>query len=238
MNDLFQPDQADERTTILNKWKDKPVEELLAAKAESDLYIKTLEKQKDEQRNDLLRLTEELNKRNNLAELIDQLNRQQTSLPPQSPSENTEKPVSPDEIEQRILSKIEHNKIKEIQDKNLSQVQNKLKERFGQHTADVLREQTQSLGLTEEYVNNLAKTSPEAFFRMMGLDQQRDSTNIAPPRSEMRNDNFMPRSTKRTWSWYQDLKAKNPAEYWSPKTQLQMHKDAETLGNAFEDGDY
>lgn len=238
MTDLFTPDQADERSAIIAKWKDKPAEELLSAKAESDLYIKTLERQKDEQRNDLLRLTEELNKRNNLADLIDQLNKHQTSLPPQTPSENTEKTVSPDEIEQRILSKIEMNKLREIQDKNLTQVQNKLRERFGQHTAEILREQTQTLGLTEEYVNNLAKTSPEAFFRLMGLDQTRDTTNIAPPRSERRNDSFIPKTQKRTWSWYQDLKVKNPAEYWAPKTQLQMHKDAETLGAAFEDGDF
>jgi hypothetical protein len=44
--------------------------------------------------------------------------------------------------------------------------------------------------------------------------------------------------SKRTWRWYQDLKAKDSNKYWHPKTQVQMHKDAEALGDAFADGDF
>ena len=43
---------------------------------------------------------------------------------------------------------------------------------------------------------------------------------------------------RRTWSYYQDLKTKNPTEYWRTKTQVQMHKDALALGEAFADGDF
>lgn len=238
MNDLFQPDLGDEKQALISKWKDKPREELELAKAESDLYIKTLERQKDEMRNDLLKKNEDLNARTNLEDLIERLN-SQPSLSPQSPRDNTEKPaINPDEIELRILKTIENNKLKEIENANLLQVQNKLKDRFGQHTSEILKEQADTLGLSEKDVNDLAKKSPEAFFRMLGLDQAKDTTNIAPPRNERRNDSFVPKSQKRTWTWYQDLKTKNPNEYWSPKTQLQMHKDAETLGSTFEDGDF
>ena len=43
---------SNERDEITAKWKDKPQDELLKAKVESDLYIKTLERQKDELRNE------------------------------------------------------------------------------------------------------------------------------------------------------------------------------------------
>ncbi len=42
----------------------------------------------------------------------------------------------------------------------------------------------------------------------------------------------------RTWAFYQELKKSNPTEYWRPKTQVQMHKDAEALGDAFANGDF
>jgi hypothetical protein len=236
-------DQPDEREELFNKWKTKfpdAPEELLNAKVESDLYVRTLERQKDEFRNDNLRFQEELKTRENLQSLIDKLNVGQAT-PPATPPASQEKPISglsPEDVENLVLSKIEQTKKLEAENKNFEQVQSKLRERFGSNTSSVLREQAQTLGLSDEDVNNLAKKSPEAFFRIMGLNQQVREDFIAPPRSGTRNDNFAPRTEKRTWSWYQNLKKTNYNLWSDPKTQLQMHKDAATLGAAFEDGDF
>jgi hypothetical protein len=43
---------------------------------------------------------------------------------------------------------------------------------------------------------------------------------------------------QRTWDWYQKLKVSDPKKYYSPETNVQMHKDALSLGEAFEDGDF
>ena len=73
----------------------------------------------------------------------------------------------------------------------------------------------------------------------MGLDQQpMIDTFQAPPRATQRSDSFAPKSTKRTWSYYQDLKKSDPKAYNNPKTIVQMHKDYAELGSTFEDGDF
>ena len=43
---------------------------------------------------------------------------------------------------------------------------------------------------------------------------------------------------KRTWTYYQEIRHKDPHKYLMPKIQVQMMKDAAALGEAFKDGDY
>lgn len=239
--DLFDgADQgADLRVELENKWKEKTPEELLKAKIDSDLYIKTLEKQKDEMRNDVLRLNEELSARTNLQDLIDRLNQQQQSPDPAPRVEDqSAKGLAPEDVERLVLAKIEQSKLAEKENDNLSRVHSKLKERFGDNTARILKEQANTLGLSNDDVNALARKSPEAFFRLMGLNERPREDFMAPPRNDRRNDNFAPTTEKRTWTWYQNLKRTNPTLYFDPKTQVQMHRDAASLGNSFEDGDF
>lgn len=239
MDNLFADQQPDDRTEILNKWKDKSAEELLNAKIESDLYIRTLEKQKDELRQDYIRAQENAQASANLQDLIDRLNTQTPSqTPTPTPNENTAQ-YDPEEARKIARMEIAEAKLREQENANLSQVHNKLREKFGANTAALLREQANTLGLSDKDVNELAKKSPEAFFRMMGLqDQPRENNFMAPPRNDLRNDHFSPRQQKRDWAFYQDMKKNNPTQYWNPKTQVQMHKDAGMLGDAFETGDF
>lgn len=238
MDDLFTPDQANDltlRDQLTQKWKEKFPEappELIEAKVESDVYIKTIERQKDELRSDFLKAQEEIQARANLQELIDRLNQQATpaAITPKPEEKPLQNPVDFDKL---FEQKFEAKKLADREIENFNRVQNKLRERFGNSAGSVLQEQAQTLGLSKEDVNSLAKKSPDAFFRMLGLDQQKEDLFMAPPRSNVRSDHFAPKATKRDWNYYQDLKKKNPTEYWAPKTQLQMHRDADALGDAF-----
>jgi len=228
-----------EREEILAKWKDKPAEELLKAKVESDLYIKTLERQKDELRSDYLKQREELLAKAKFEELIDRYEKAPKDVQVAAPQANDESPkYDPKDVESLVLKKIEETKVLEKQTQNFNQVQEKLKERFGSNYLTVLREQQNSLGLSDSDVNALAQKSPEAFFRVMGLNQEPQQNFQTPPRSQQRNDNFAPRQEKRTWSWYQELKKRDYKAWSDPKTQLQMHRDSAQLGKDFEDGDF
>ena len=222
------------RVSLTNKWKEKfpsADEELIRSKVDSDLYIKTLERQKDELRTDFMKAQEEIQKGKALEDLIDKLNHKDTTPPANTPpKENTPPPsLSLTDVDKWYAEK----KRAEIESQNFSAVQNKLMERFGQRAGDFLQEQAQTLGLTKEEVNSLAKKSPEAFYRTMGLNQQGQDLFMAPPRSDNRPSSFSPQPVKRDWNFYQDMKAKNSKQYWDPKTQLQMHRDAEALGEAF-----
>ena len=66
-----QVDQTkNDREELLSKWKDKSKEEILAAKIESDLFIKTQNARFDNIRDDYLKLREEANATASLKELI------------------------------------------------------------------------------------------------------------------------------------------------------------------------
>jgi len=227
-----QPD-ASLREEILNKWKDKPVEDLLKAKVESDLYIKSLERQKDELRADYLKQRDELLTKAKFEEYLQKmetLKDGQVTTP--TVNEVSEPKYDPKEIESIVLNKISESKKIEKETENFNTVQNKLKERFGRDYQIILREQQINLGLSDNDVNDLAKKSPEAFFRMMNLNDTKDPFQ-APPRSNQRNDSFAPKVSKRDYNYYQELKKTNPRLYLDPKIAVQMHNDAIELGDAF-----
>jgi hypothetical protein len=232
-----------ERDEILNKWKDKTPEELLKAKVESDLYIKTLERQKDEFRNDFLKMSEESKAQAKLQDLIDRLERRENTNDntPTTREEHVEKPTfDRTELESLISTKIQETEMNKKKSDNFRMVQSKLKEEFGDNFQPVLQERMNQLGLTTEEINNLAMRSPTAFYNMIGMGQQRQGGEDfqSPPRNTQRSDSFSPKSPKRSWSFYQNMKKTDPKTYWDPKTQVQMHKDSSTLGDAFEDGDF
>lgn len=237
--DLFNtPDPAETEETLkaqitakINEKFPDADPELKRMKIESDLYIKTIERQKDEMRNDLMKAQEEVQKGKAIDDLLTQLNRRENTPPAQTPpKENTPPPsLGLDDVEKWYASK----QRAEVEAKNFNIVQTKLQERYGQSAGEFLQEQAQTLGLTKEEVNSLAKKSPEAFFRTMGLNQQGQDLFMAPPRSDNRQGSFSPKPTKRDWNYYENLKTTNLKQYWDPKTQLQMHRDAEALGDAF-----
>jgi len=239
MTNLFEalpadPQDVSLREEITNKWKDKPIEELLKAKVESDLYIKSLERQKDELRDDYLKQRDELLTKAKFEEYINQmktLNDGQVTEP--KVNEVSEPKYDPKEIESLVLNKINETKKIEKETENFNVVQSKLKERFGNNYQQVLREQQLNLGLSDNDVNDLAKKSPEAFFRMMNLNQDRQDTFQTPPRNNHRSDTFAPKVQKRDYNYYQELKKTNPRLYLDPKIAVQMHNDAVEQGEAF-----
>lgn len=253
MNDLFEGKQdnllpLNENTDYFaelvgenKKFKDEKA--LAKGKYEADLYVKSLEKSLDEMRSDY----EEARKQNmagaRLEELIDRLNKSSNSNseqnPPAKEDGNTPNTVKPEDFNKLIEAKIAETKVREKEEANYENVQAKLRERFGNNAANVLEQQRQTLGLSVDDTKALARKSPAAFFRLMQLDQTQQQDGFqSPPRSNIRNDNFLPNVQKRTWSWYQDLKKKDRALYYAPKTIGQMHRDHAELGREFEDGTF
>lgn len=226
---------SNEREEILAKWKDKPAEEVLKAKVESDLYIKTLERQKDELRADYLKQREELLAKAKFEELVDRLQNPDPRQVTPPIVNDTEKPTyDPLEMDALFEKKIAQSKLKDKETTNFNTVQNKLQERFGTTYHSVLKEQQNTLGLTDDDVNSLAKKSPEAFFRIMGLNEQKTESFQTPPRSAQRADSFAPKGqNKRDWAYYQELKKTQPLIYLDPKLSVQMHNDAIEQGDAF-----
>lgn len=221
--------------------KFKTVQDLARGKYEADVHIGILEKTQDQLRADYLKLNEESQARAKLQELVDQLKVPQkqptNSEQPLANVDNTKPPVDFDSL---INSKMEARELSKKQAGNFKIVQDKLMERFGSNYQTVLKQQSAELQLTSDYVNDLARRSPEAFFRTMGLNEPERKDNFQPPfKSNQRSDSFNQKgSQKRTWAYYQELKKTNPKLYYDPKIVVQMDKDYQDLGKVFEDGDF
>lgn len=216
-------------------------EDLARGKYEADQYIEILKKRQDELRADYLKLRDENASKAKLEDLIKQMENQRlASSESTQANEDTKKPAfDPAELDALMSNKIQQHELQRKESDNLNSVMSKLKEQYGSNYVSVLQTKTEELGLSKDDVNTLARKSPKAFFNTLGLGQQQQESFSAPPRSAQRNDNFAPRGAqKRTWSYYQDMKRKDPAAWLNPKIAVQMQQDAIDLGEAFRDGDY
>ena len=220
------------------KYKDNKA--FARSRVEADFHIKKIEQENEELRTMALKLREENIAKATFEDLIDRASKtkQQTETVT-TQTEVKEKPFDPEQVKSLVSEEYQRLEFSRKQDANFKIVEDKLKERFGTNYKTILREQIDELGLTAEDINALARKSPNAFFKTMGLDQQSNQEQFqTPPRSQRISDNFKPNTQKRTWSYYKNLKKDNPSLYQNPKTQVQMQRDYVELGEAFEDGDF
>src|SRR4051812_7816625 len=167
MTDLFTTDSGDQtesqRQEILNKWKDKPVEELLKAKVEADLFINTLTKRTDDLSKDYLAMKTQLDATASLQELRDQIVNAKATSNSESPHANEgneSQKVEPVDLDKKFKTLYEETRRAEKQLENVNAVQAKLKERFGSNYQEVLRD----TGLSDNRIREIAAESPEAIF--------------------------------------------------------------------------
>lgn len=242
------PVKVDDSVNYLNELvgegkKFKTVEDLAKGKALADGYVDHLKSRLDEMRGDYTRLREEQAARAKLEDLLDQINtgrtQQKTETHQEPDVKQQQMPFDPKEMESLVQSKIlEHESSKKQQD-NYNLVRNKLQERLGDNYQAVLKEQTENLGLTEAFVNDLARNHPQVLFKTLGLDTIPNREGfMSPPRSNTRSDSFKPNVQKRSWSYYQKMKRDDPKKYRDSQTHVQMWKDHIELGKEFEDGDF
>lgn len=231
------PDNNADRTALLEKWKAKTPEEVLAAKVESDLYIKTLTSRMDDLTKDHLKLMEESKAKAQLQDLIDRLEKrgegQDDSQQNQQGIENQQPSFKPEDIEKIVLDKLTQADQRKAQENNFKTVQAALKERLGDNHQEILKQRREELGLTKEFADELARNHPTVFLKTFGLEEQHQDPYRAPPRSNVRPSAFAPKVQVRDWNYYQELKKNNPRIYLDPKIAVQMHEDAIALGDRF-----
>lgn len=213
--------------------KFKDTESLAKGKYEADTYIKTLEHKLDTTMADWAKEREEYNTRAKLQDLVDQLSRQQPQDQLTPPPVQGEKPsLDLTQIKSLVSEEMSQIEKQRRQKENFDRVQKTLKDRFGSSLNDRLQE----IGLDGTSAAQIAKDNPDLLLRALGTNQQQSPGFQAPPRN---SSGFTPQPPqKRTWSYYQELRKKNPNLYYDPKTNVQMQKDYIALGTAFEDGDF
>lgn len=221
--------------------KFKDTRELAKSKAHADSLIKLHETQMDQMREEMEKLRDENMAKAKLTDLLDQWQNREKA-PPQKKTKDEDKSPSMDtkQIESLIDTRLQDREQSRKQTDNYNFVKTKLIEQHGREYDKALSQQMSDLGIDEKYLNDMARNAPKALLKMLGIDENppvRDPFR-APPRSQMNQNQYKPLTQERTWDWYQKLKEANPKKYYTRETNVQMHKDALSLGDRFEDGDF
>lgn len=236
MADSLLPDDPmpDDRDAILNKWKDKTREEILEAKVNSDLFIKSQNARFDDLKKDYLELRDRHQASTELADLVTQIKESRASgnQIPDTQRETIPPAIKPEDIQALVQKHLADYQMTTKQQENFNNMQAKLKERYGENYTGHYKQRLDELGLTKEQADDMAKNQPSVFRKSFDLDIQPGIPQQSLPRSQ-RQTNFAPAIAKRDWNYYQEMKKNNPKMYLDPKIAIQMHDDAIALGADF-----
>jgi hypothetical protein len=207
-------------------------------KVEGDMYVEHLKRLRDEDRQDNAAMREQYKAGPKIQELINQLTSGRTQNEANHVVPEPQPEVDLNKIQELVNAQIQASKQVDRENSNATEVERKLSEHYGPNYRQVLKQQVDQLGLTPEFVNDLARKHPQVLYRTLGLDGKTSDNFQTPVSSSVRQDPSSPNANKRTWSYYQKMRKDNPNLYRDPKTVNQMFKDANELGSSFEDGDY
>lgn len=211
--------------------KFKDLEALAYGKHQSDSYIKTLERQLDQLKSDYSEARSELKSRAKFEELADRLVRPREQI--YEPKAEVKPEIDMNQLKSLISEELKATETQKKQEENLKLVRSKLSEAFG----DKLESKLEEIGLDGKTAAQVARLNPQLVLKALGVtDQKPVEPGFRPP---PHNAGFNQKpEQQRTWAYYQELRKTNPKLFYDAKTNVQMQKDYQALGQAFEDGDF
>lgn len=238
---MSQEGQTTALETLVGEGKKfKDLEALAVGKVEADAFIATLQ-------NQINVLAEELKNANISAERKSTLENLMSSLT------NTTKPPSetkpgnqPQEKGNQSPSGLSHDDVVKLlnareqeaaQTRNLEAAYAPVRKLYGEKTDEVLNAKAKELGMSREALDNLAKTAPQAFVNVVGVNSRDNSTRPMASHSsvsnpggtvaggEVRNKAYYDKLSKEMGSW---------KFVTDKKIQIQLHKDMQALGDAWD----
>ncbi len=233
--------EASPQTSFLDKlvetkgenWRDP--ETLAKGKLEADGYIKNLEDQ-------LVQMREDMKKQDYQADLLAQLQNKATETTTVNNGEsnnnngsidtqNTTGVVDEDTLKSLVEKTLTQREKNSTVQQNLSQVDKELESSFGTEAAATVQKKAEELGMSMDRLRDIASESPSAFFTLIGQPEKTFSPMVqGSVRTEGVN---MQASADRNWSYYQNLRRENPNQYYSPKIQQQLIQDKMKMGDKF-----
>jgi hypothetical protein len=219
------------------KYKDNDA----AAKAiaEKDRFIEQL-------KGELKGIRTELQTRLTLEQAIDKLTVQapppspsRDGTPPSEPDHQAQPAITPEAISEIVTKTMTESEKKKTRASNIAFVEQKLQEAFGPNFKRTITEQAGKLGIDKDWAMQVAADQPQAFLRMFDVSPQPQSNAAAvtAPRSSVASDafNFRPNMGEKRMSHYEQIRRTDPAKYWSPAIQNEIHREAQKQGEAFFD---
>jgi hypothetical protein len=210
-------------------------ESLAKGKYESDLHVSNLERQ-------LVELREDLDQGTKITELMDLVREQNKPKPVEDP---TKTPVVPgdtssgqmteEELKALIATHVSERDKHSHETRNLVEADKALETKYGEAAGRVLAHRAGQLGMSVEEMKTAASINPKVFYRLMGMDGDNKSTDTGTfTGGAQRSEGVeLKGADTRNSAFYSKMRKEKKGNYYSPKVQMQMMKDAEALGEAF-----
>lgn len=147
------------------------------------------------------------------------------------PRDNTRPQLSEVDIKSLVQKTITESETSRSAAQNLKEANTKFAAQFGGDYAragEAVKQRAQEMGLSVEFLKDVAARSPSAFLKFMndGTPATSDETGSMPFKGTVNtavlkenNSNALKVGTK---AYYDDMMKKNPSQYFSPKTQLEI----------------
>ncbi len=212
------------------KFKDN--EALARAKLESDSFIEQLKRE-------LAGTRQELATRVNMEDFLRQMEEEKKarSEPVTHTSDQvatTVTPISDEHIIAKVNAVLNQTQQESEAQRNVQYVREELIRTYGTNYEAKVLTKAQELGVTKEWLQDIAQRTPKAFLELVGVNapQARPDPNVAvPPRSSHVPSSHQ--SGVKNKAYYDKMKRDNPVLYWSADVQLEEYKAAMKLGEAF-----
>ena len=214
-----------------DNWKDPEV--LAKGKLEADGYIKNLEDQ-------LTQMREDLKKQEYKSEVLEQLQSKaaentaaSNGVPNNSNTEtqNTSGTFSEEDLKSLVEKTLGQRELEAKVQGNLQLVDKELEGSFGTEAKAQIEKKATELGMSVDRLRDIAAESPNAFFALIGENKRPANPMVS---GSVRTEGVaMQPSTERNFEYYQNLRRENRNLYYSAKTQQQMFEDKARLGEKF-----
>lgn len=200
--------------------KFKDVKDLAKGKAESDRYIEVLKQRLDE-------ANREINTRTSLDSFLKEIKsaKDHVQQPVVNPPINEPKQGLDDsEIEKRFEEYIARRESQQSSKSNLEKVQEVLVSQFGPETKIVLNNKAKELGLPLTELEAIASRSPSAFYRLIGVSEERSPVGgVTLPRTNI-NPSIQSATGVKNKAYFDKLRTSDPVKYRNPQTTVEMIK--------------
>lgn len=225
-----------------DQWNDPEV--IAKGKIEADNHIKTLTEQIEEMRKAMAeqdyskKLLETLQKENKVPGENGAGGQEgnQNQDPHAAKAQDTTG-LGEDAIKTLVGQALTEQQQQAVKAANVKSVDEVMTSKFGKDAAKTVAAKAQELGIDVLKLQEIAEGSPQAFFRLVGVDgEDQQVKQAAFNQSSFTSGGNNPGggTGDRDWSWYQaQRREKGTAWLYSPKTQREMLSDKNRLGDRF-----
>lgn len=209
--------------------KFRSVDDLARSKIESDRFIEQIKSENAEMRHQLTELEKRQGQNRTIEDVLNAVKEVRGD-------EGNQSQVSTEDILKAIDSRVSELDRQKARRANAETAQAELLKRFKNDEAkakEFIKTEASRVGLTPSELRGLSETSPEAFKRILGLNNPTGSGYSPSFSTEVNSASRSDGQGTRNNSYYTDLKKQLGPKFWDPKIQQQRMRDRESLGSKF-----